>query len=181
MKPVLAILGFTFLGYSSFELADAWWFQTQQNQALLAPLPSPLVIAPPTLVPDHGLLGRLVVDRIHLSVMVMEGTTPTTLRRAAGHIAGTALPGQPGNIGIAAHRDTFFLPLQHIQANDVISLTTLAGEFRYRVTTVTIVGPADADVLSANTGEFLTLVTCYPFTFIGSAPERFIVRAERFF
>lgn len=177
MKPVLVILGFTLLGYSSFELADAWWFQAQQSQAM----PSPLIIAPPPLVPDHGLLGRLVVGRIHLSVMVMEGTSPTTLRRAAGHIAGTALPGQPGNVGIAAHRDTFFLPLQHIQANDVISLTTLAGEFRYRVTAVSIVGPADADVLSATASQLLTLVTCYPFTFIGSAPERFIVRAERFF
>jgi sortase A len=101
------------------------------------------------------------------------------LRRAVGHIAGTALPGQTGNIGIAAHRDTFFRPLRNIRRDDVITLTTLGGEYHYRVVSTKIVDPNDVAVLNSDGKEILTLVTCYPFYFIGSAPNRFIVRAAR--
>jgi sortase A len=92
---------------------------------------------------------------------------------------GTALPGQRGNVGIAAHRDTFFRPLRNIQRDDVIVLTTLRGEYRYRVVSTKVVSPYDVEVLNSDGTEILTLVTCYPFYFVGSAPERFIVRAER--
>jgi sortase A len=109
----------------------------------------------------------------------MEGTTTTTLRHAAGHIEGTALPGQPGNVGISGHRDTFFRPLRHIEPNDLITLTTLAGEFRYRVLSSQVVPPDDVAVLDPSPTEILTLVTCYPFYFVGPAPSRFIVRAAR--
>jgi len=103
----------------------------------------------------------------------------TTLRRAAGHIRGTGLPGHSGNIGIAGHRDTLFRPLQNIRQDDVIMLTTLQGEYRYRVVSTKIVKPSDVDVLSPDGQEILTLVTCYPFYFVGPSPDRFIVRAER--
>ena len=126
-----------------------------------------------------GLIGRLEIIRLALSVIVIEGTGATTLRRAAGHIAGTALPGEPGNVGISGHRDTFFRPLRNIREDDIITITTLLGEYRYRVVSTTIVGPSDVGVLEPGEGEFLTLVTCYPFYFVGSAPDRFIVRAER--
>jgi sortase A len=82
-------------------------------------------------------------------------------------------------VGITAHRDTFFRPLRNIQRNDVITLTTLRGESRYRVVSTKVVSPDDVAVLDSNGGEFLTLVTCHPFYFVGPAPNRFIVRAER--
>jgi sortase A len=126
-----------------------------------------------------GLIGRMEVERLGVSVALMEGTGRSTLRRAVGHITGTALPGQRGNVGIAGHRDTFFRPLRNIQRDDIITLTTLAGEYRYRVVSTKIVSPSDVRVLESDGHEILTLVTCYPFYFVGEAPNRFIVRAER--
>ena len=117
--------------------------------------------------------------RLGVSVIVMEGTDARTLRRAAGHINGTALPGQDGNVGIAAHRDTFFRPLRDIRKDDVITITTSRGDYRYRVVSTQIVGPDDVSVLNSDGSDVLTLVTCYPFNFIGAAPSRFIVRAEQ--
>src|SRR5947209_6004013 len=111
--------------------------------------------------------------------MVIEGTSTATLRRSVGHIPGTALPGEYGNVGFSAHRDTFFRPLRNIQRNDVVSSTTLLGEYRYRVLFTKIVGPNDVAVLNSGVRQTLTLITCYPFYFVGSAPHRFVVRAER--
>ncbi len=91
-----------------------------------------------------GLIGRISVARLGVSVIVMEGTEGSTLRRAAGHISGTALPGQQGNVGIAAHRDTFFRPLRDIRKDDVITITTSQGNYRYRVVSTKVVGPDDA-------------------------------------
>ena len=125
------------------------------------------------------MIGRIEIQRLGVSVLVVEGTGASALRRAAGHIAGTGLPGQTGNIGIAAHRDTFFRPLRNVQRDDIITLTTLRGEYRYRVVSTKVVDPHDVAVLNPDGTEVLTLVTCYPFYFIGSAPDRFIVRAER--
>jgi len=133
---------------------------------------------PPAIGPN-GLIGRIEIQRLGVSVLVVEGTGVSALRRAAGHIAGTGLPGQTGNIGIAAHRDTFFRPLRNVQRDDIITLTTLRGEYRYRVVSTKVVDPHDVAVLNPDGTEVLTLVTCYPFYFIGSAPNRFIVRAER--
>jgi sortase A len=128
----------------------------------------------------HGdLIGSLDIPRLGLTAIIMEGTDTVTLRRAVGHIAGTGVPGKSGNIGIAGHRDTFFLPLRNVKQSDIITLTTPAGEYHYRVVSTKIVSPTDVAVLDPNGTEILTLVTCYPFYFIGSAPDRFIVRAER--
>ncbi len=128
----------------------------------------------------EGLIGRIDIERLGISVIVIEGSSPSILRRAAGHIEGTALPGQPGNVGISAHRDTFFRPLRNIRENDVITLTTPNGEYRYRVVSTQVVNPRDIAVLSPDGDQVLTLVTCYPFYFVGPAPKRFIVRAARF-
>ena len=133
---------------------------------------------PPPVGPD-GLIGRIEVQRLGVSVVVAEGTEKPTLRHAAGHIVGTGFPGAIGNIGIAAHRDTFFRPLRNIQRDDIITLTTLRGEYRYKVVSTKIVDPYDVAVLNPDGTEILTLVTCYPFYFVGSAPNRFIVRAAR--
>lgn len=167
------------LGYCAFVLADTWMYQKQASQLFdrahlqVGAIPSPGTDA------TNGLLGRMVIPRLGVSVIVAEGTDERTLRRAGGHIPGTSLPGQRGNVGIAGHRDTLFRPLRNIRQNDVITLTTLAGEYRYRVTSTEIVSPSDVTVLQADGHEVLTLVTCYPFYFVGPAPDRFIVRAER--
>jgi sortase A len=126
-----------------------------------------------------GLVGRLEIPRLGFSVIVSEGTDDATLRRAAGHIAGTAVPGQRGNVGIAGHRDTLFRPLRNIRQDDTILLTTLQGEYQYRVVSTRIVNPSDVAILNSDGNDALTLVTCYPFYFVGPAPDRFIVRAER--
>jgi sortase A len=123
------------------------------------------------------LLGRLKIPRLHLAAMVREGADSGTLRRAIGHIPGTALPGRSGNVALAGHRDTFFRALRNIEKDDTIDFETDAGTFRYAVQSTRIVGPRDVSVLTAAGGRTLTLVTCYPFYYVGSAPKRFIVRA----
>jgi sortase A len=168
------------LGYYGFVLADGWLYQKREQRSLeqlVAAAPTPTKAA--RLTVTGALIGRIAIPRLGLSVVVGEGVDARTLRRAAGHIPGTGLPGQPGNVGISGHRDTFFRPLQNIRQDDIITVTMVAGDFRYRVVSIWIVSPADVSVLETSADEVLTLVTCYPFYFVGAAPERFIVRAIR--
>jgi len=124
-------------------------------------------------------LGRIEIASLGVKAMIQEGIGFRTLQRGVGHITGTTLLGQPGNIGLAAHRDTFFRPLRNIHKGDEITLVTLEGDSHYKVEQISIVEPQNSGVLG-NTGEnILTLVTCYPFDFIGNAPKRFIVRARQ--
>jgi sortase A len=124
-------------------------------------------------------LAILRIPKIGLEVAVLPGTDEFVLNRGVGHIEDTALPGTKGNSGIAGHRDGFFRSLQDIAAGDAIELETLGGPEMYRVERIWIVKPEDVSVLDPTPIRSLTLVTCYPFYFIGSAPERFIVRAVR--
>ena len=124
-------------------------------------------------------LATLQIRRLGVSVNVLAGTDDWTLNRAVGHIAGTPKPGDDGNVALAGHRDGFFRPLKDIAVGDVIEMATGKGIDRYRVTQTLIVSPSDVWVLNPTETPTLTLVTCYPFYFIGSAPKRFIVRAER--
>lgn len=123
-------------------------------------------------------IGRLDVPRLKMSVMVLEGSDPGILRVGAGHVQGTVFPGMVGNVGIAAHRDTFFRPLRAILPQDLITVTTAQGTFRYRVEGTEIVNASDVRVLHPTRDSELTLVTCYPFYYVGSAPKRFIVHAS---
>ena len=180
------------LGYCAFVVVDTGVFQERESRTFQRLLehqhatggesPQAKLLSPPKIPPASamsGLIGRIEIARLGLSVMVIEGDDGKTLRRAAGHVPGTALPGQLGNVGISAHRDTFFRPLRNIQMDDVITLTTLQGEYRYRVVSTKVVSPQDVEVLDSTGGEVLTLVTCHPFYFVGAAPDRFIVRAYR--
>jgi sortase A len=124
-------------------------------------------------------LGRIEIASIGLTSMIQEGTGRQTLQRGVGHIVGTSLLGASGNIGLAGHRDTFFRKLRNIHEGDEITLTTLDGSFVYRVDLISIVEPQDSQVLRDSGDNILTLVTCYPFSFVGSAPKRFIVRARQ--
>jgi sortase A len=117
------------------------------------------------------------VPRLKLAAVAREGVDVRTLRVAVGHIPGTPLPGQQGNAGFAAHRDTFFGPLKSVRKGDEVIVTTPGGVFRYAVTGTRIVEPEDLSVLDPTSETTLTLVTCYPFDYLGSAPQRFIVRA----
>jgi sortase A len=184
-RRILFTVAVLTLGYCGFVVLDAWIFQQRQNNNLenllrgslpTGPSPSPNELAATRI---DGLMGRIEIPSVGISAVVVEGTNRASLRRAAGHIQGTAVPGQPGNIGIAAHRDTFFRPLRNVRLNDIVTLTTLRGEYDYRVVSTRVVSPDEVSVLNPSDREILTLVSCYPFYFVGPSPNRFIVRAER--
>lgn len=166
------------LGYGAFVLADAWFFQRRESSNFER-LREQRIVIPAALRSQRDLIGRLEIQRLGLSVMVTEGDDHRTLRRAVGHIPGTALPGQNGNIALTGHRDTFFRPLRDIRLDDIVTLSTLRGEYRYRVLSTQVVSPDHVSVLDPGGNEILTLITCHPFYFVGAAPNRFIVRAER--
>lgn len=119
----------------------------------------------------------LRIPRLHLEVPVLEGTDEFTLNRGVGRIAGTSLPGQGGNIGIAGHRDGFFRPLKDISSGDSIELVTKSRTDIYAVDRVRITSPSEVSVLRPRAKPSLTLVTCYPFYFVGPAPKRYVVEA----
>jgi sortase A len=169
------------LGYCGVVVLDTWTFQSQERREFdrqLSASPTPPERSSLPIV-SGGLIGRIEIGRLGISAIVMEGTSWATLQRAVGHIKGTAQPGASGNVAISGHRDTFFRPLRKIRQGDMITVTTLRGKFSYRVVSTSIVDPSEVSVLDAGSSESLTLVTCYPFYFVGSAPDRFVVRAER--
>lgn len=149
-----------------------------------APRPSPPQLAPvpqaerPPVIQNGGMVGRLEIPRLRMRAMVREGIDPGTLDLALGHIPGTAWPGQSGNVGVAGHRDTLFRGLRQIERNDLIQFQTLAASYTYRVESTEITKPRDVGVLGAGQYPEITLVTCYPFNYVGSAPDRFIVKAR---
>ena len=176
----LLVLGIVLLGYVAWVAVDARLFQTSESAAFDRALQTGRSWRQPPLGPPaiHSVLGRLEIPRLHLSVMVLEGDDPRSLRLGAGHIAGTALPGETGNVAIAGHREPFFRPLRHIAKNDSIVVSTLSGAFRYRVESTEVVGPDNTAVLARTRNPVLTLVTCFPFSYIGPAPNRFVIRAR---
>jgi sortase A len=188
-QRALLVCGVALLGYTAFALGDAWIFQRRESRNLdrllserraasqAAQQAESAAAAEP--VAPGSLIGRIEIPRLLLSVVVIEGVDRTALRRAVGHIPGTALPGRPGNVGLAGHRDTFFRPLKDLKVKDEILFSTLKGAFKFSVVSLTIVDPDDVGVLAATRGNVLTLVTCYPFYFVGPAPQRWIVRAKQ--
>jgi sortase A len=123
-------------------------------------------------------LAVLRIPAVRLEVPVLEGTDAVTLNRGAGRIAGTSLPGQGGNIGIAGHRDGFFRRLKDVRTGDAIELVTISGTDVFVVDQIRITNPADVSVLRPRAKRSLTLVTCYPFYYVGPAPSRYIVEAS---
>ena len=127
---------------------------------------------------EGDLVGKLEIPRVGISLMVLQGTEDATLTVGAGHVAGTPLPEAEGNVAIAAHRDTYFRNLKGIRAGDTIQFSTLQGSYDYVVDFTETVDPEDTRVLESRARRELTLITCYPFYFVGSAPKRFIVHAR---
>ncbi len=166
-------------GFVEDEFSWFWRGERTNTPAITEPSQALEPLPPEKPLTRSMLIGRLEIPRLHVNAMVREGADESTLRRAVGHIPGTALPGAIGNVALAGHRDTFFRELRDIRKNDSIDLKTEDGTYRYEVKSTKIVSPRDVDVLAASGGETLTLVTCYPFYYIGSAPKRFIVRATQ--
>lgn len=123
-------------------------------------------------------VARLEAPSVNLGATVLEGSDDRVLSRAAGHIEETPFPGDPGNVGIAGHRDTTFRAVRRLKLGDPLIVTTANRVFRYQITRTIIVDPDDVWVLDPTEHQTLTLVTCYPFDFIGHAPRRFVVSAE---
>lgn len=187
LERLLLIVGIVCLGYYAYVSAETALYQayeTRELDSILAavppePAPDVTLPLPPRPRPVAGTtLGRLEIPRLGVSAIVRAGSDARTLRLAIGHIGGTALPGEPGNIGLAAHRDTFFRRLGEIRADDLIRVVTTDGTYVYRVEGTQVVDPQDTWVLNPTAEPALTLVTCYPFRYVGSAPRRFIVRAQ---
>ena len=125
------------------------------------------------------LIGRVDIPRLELSAAIAEGDDDKTLGKAVGHLPDTPLPWErTGNVGLAAHRDGLFRRLEKIRLNDDVRLITPRGEYHYRVSRTHIVDPDDVWVLASTPIPTITLITCYPFSFVGNAPQRFIVQAE---
>jgi sortase A len=167
---LMAYPALTFVGGRGFQAYQDWAYFNSSASVPEAPkraAPNP-----------QAILGRLEIPRLKLSVMVLEGVDEPELMLGAGHVPGTALPGPTGNVGIAGHRDTYFRALRDIRPSDQIRFSTRDGVYHYVVESTKVTDPSDVGVLSRSDTGRLTLVTCYPFTFLGSAPERFIVQAR---
>jgi sortase A len=177
-RYLLLVVGCAALSYTGCFYIDQYWHQYRMSQAFdrarVSTRPKEIPSSRPTFP------ARLLIDRLHLKTMIEEGVGESTLDHAAGHIPSTALPGQPGNVGVAAHRDTLFRSLRGIKKHDHIVISTLSQDYEYEVTGTSIVNPHNVSVLAPTQGQnTLTLVTCYPFYYVGSAPDRFIVRARQ--
>ena len=179
LSHFLLVGGFLLLSYPVAVWVFADGFQVYQKWAFdrsRAMSPGIQTTDQPKPLP-HAVVGRIEIPRLDLSAMVLEGVEDRDLLVGAGHIPGTALPGEEGNVGIAAHRDTFFRSLRRIAKNDQILLTTLGGSFKYLVASIEITTPDNPSVLQDSAQPTLTLITCYPFSFVGPAPDRFVVHA----
>lgn len=203
-RNLFLVIGALMLVYVGYVMIDARMYQSHQMRLFKqaskdlkvstdgdknlppSPLAAPLeeangvrAVSPGKAARTGFPLGQIEISTIGLAAMIMEGTDGGTLRHAVGHLPGTPLPGQEGNVVITGHRDTFFRGLRNIHKGDEITLTTLDGSFCYRVDFTEVVKPDNVSVLDDSDDAVLTLVTCYPFYFVGPAPKRFIVRAHR--
>ncbi|MGA2738926.1 MAG: class D sortase [Bryobacteraceae bacterium] len=180
----LLLAGLTGVGIWGWSYVRLHVFQSLGNQALdrriasRQPSAPQAHVSPPIQIQNGALIGRLEIPRLNMRAVVREGAGQDTLSVALGHIPGTAFPGESGNAGIAGHRDTLFRGLRKIEKDDVIQFQTPNGSYNYRVESTNIVKPDNVAVLRAGRNPELTLVTCYPFYYVGSAPDRFIVKAS---
>ena len=167
--------GLLALAYAACVVTEAKTYQT--NELRRFERARQTAAAEPPLV-EGGPIGEIRIPRLGLAAMVLQGDSDEVLHLAVGHLAETALPGDSGNVVLAGHRDTFFRPLRSVQVGDVITMNTRGGAFTYMVESTSVVPPTDLRVLRPTGRRTLTLITCFPFAYIGSAPDRFIVRAS---
>ncbi len=181
LARLLIVSGATAVTWAAFQMVSAAWYQRQTEDALETLRRVPAMerrLTPDTLSVGEP-IGTLEITRVGLTGVVVEGDEDAVLDRAIGHLPDTPLPWQEGNSALAAHRDTLFRPLRGVRLGDVLRLRTPHGDFDYEVRETLIVKPDDVWVLDPTLMTTLTLISCWPFDYIGHAPERFIVRAER--
>jgi sortase A len=178
---LLTVVGALAIAWVGVQMLSAAWFERQTRAALelLRQTPSRQGQPAPDALRVGEPIGTLEIRRVGLTGVVVEGDTDAVLDRAIGHLPDTPLPWQDGNSALAAHRDTIFRPLKGVRLGDVLRLKTPHGDFDYRVNETLIVKPHEVWVLDPTPVATLTLISCWPFNYIGNAPERFIVRAER--
>jgi len=184
VSRVLIVAGLALIAwpvYVSTDSAVAQW--SGRRELARAVQEETIVVRKPGTVPEPAaapgtVLGQFDVPRLGLSYVLLEGTDARTLNRSVGHVEGTGLPGSAGNISIAGHRDRHFRKLEWIQRDDQIVLTSRDGaHYVYRVEWSRVFKPGDIQVLDASHGPAITLITCFPFEYVGSAPLRLVVRA----
>jgi sortase A len=182
-RSLLLLGGSCALAYSTFVVAYASHFQAQASRRFDRIHYGALNGEAAKKIPDYFVegapIGELLIPRRGVKAVVVEGVASRDLRKALGHIPGTALPGAAGNVAIAGHRNTFFRPLRLVRPGDTVMLKTSYGVYRYRVETTGVVSPKDTQVLLPSPYPSLTLITCYPFYYIGHAPHRFVVHARQ--
>ena len=182
----LIALGLACLVYYSVVTVHAWRYQRAAKSQVKEMVTIERPPAARAVVPDVAkplktgeLIGRIDIPRLNLSAAIAEGDDDKTLGKAVGHLPDTPLPWhRRGNVAVAAHRDGLFRPLEKIQIGDDVRVVTARGEYRYHVTKTHIVDPDDVWVIAPTATPTITLITCYPFSFVGNAPRRFIVQAE---
>ncbi len=177
---VFLVAGIMALGYAGYAVMDRYWFQgveTAKFETVSAPAELRAVEAAP--ITEGGVIGEIEVPRLGLKAIVVQGDSEKLLRRAVGHLPETALPGEAGNVALAGHRDGLFRPLRNVRPGDTITLRTPDREFQYQVEWTAVVPPTAVQLIQPTTEPVLTLVTCFPFYYVGAAPERFIVRARK--
>ncbi len=181
LQHCLWVTGFLVLGYCGMSWMNARLHQsignTELDRLLARRAPAaPRPLGPGNTLPHGGLVGRVEIPRLRLSAVIFEGTDEPVLSQGVGHLTGSALPGPAGNVVLAGHRDSFFRALRNIRRGDTVEVTTTQGSRSYTIETTRIIKPTDVSVLEPTKAPTLTLVTCYPFYYVGHAPERFIVR-----
>jgi LPXTG-site transpeptidase (sortase) family protein len=184
LRRVLMALGIAAVAYAGGALAYgdvaqryASWKFVQDTRATAAVEHTAAAVDSRADVHEGDRVGRLEIPRLGLSVVVFQGIEESALVAGAGHVPGTPPPGGDGNVVIAAHRDTYFRKLSGILAGDRIRVVTLRRTYEYVVESSETVDPEDTQVMESRDRNELTLITCYPFYFVGSAPKRFIVHA----
>ena len=178
------VAGVCMLSWPLLVSVESLWAQWAGERELAKPRPQETIVTRKSGVslspsrPRRGsVLGRFELPRLKLAYVLLEGTDNRTLDKSIGHIEGTGMPGEPGNIGIAGHRNTHFRKLEWVRRGDEILLTSPQGVFHYQVEWVRLFNPDDLAVLDSTHGPAVTLVTCFPFEYVGSAPLRYVVRA----
>ncbi len=172
IEKTLWAIGFACAGYLLFAAAQAQVFHHRAEDLSAAGRAAMQAAASGTVI------GRVDIPDLHLSVAVLEDDQTKSLLRGLGHIPGTAELGGLGTVGLAGHRDTFLRPLRKVAAGMEISATNAAGVYHYMVDSTEIVRPETVDVLAIRSRPELTLITCYPFNYVGAAPRRFVVHAH---
>jgi sortase A len=152
--------------------------QTLEQEAAVPKVGKSAIVEQAAVLGEGDVVGKLEVPRIGIAVVVLQGIGNHTLNVGAGHVPGTPLPGADGNVAIAAHRDTFFRKLEGIVVGDSIQFATVRRTYDYVVDSTEIVDPQDTRVMESRARPELTLITCYPFYFVGAAPKRFVVHAR---